>query len=207
MTGIVYRGICIIIVCITLPVAAIVALLVLIFSGSPVIFRQQRVGKDGKVFTMYKFRTMVVGAEQMKKSLRPPNESKGPTFKIYNDPRFTAIGKYLSHMGLDEIPQLMNVLRGDMSFIGPRPLPVAEERKLQSWMKKREIIRPGIVSPAILTGRYHADFEAWMKSDVEYAAAKNWVTDVPLIGKSVVFLTRLVCRELWGIARGSVVAV
>lgn len=192
---------------VTLPLQWGIALAILVSSGWPIIFSQQRVGKNGNIFTMYKFRTMIVDAEKMKHTLQLPNESSGPTFKIKNDPRFTTIGRFLSHTGLDELPQLVNVMRGDMAFIGPRPLPVDEARKLQPWMKKRETVRPGIISPAILTGRYHADFIAWMKSDVEYAKTKNWVTDVPLIMKSFAFLTQLVIRELWGLAGRSMTAV
>jgi lipopolysaccharide/colanic/teichoic acid biosynthesis glycosyltransferase len=198
--GIIYKGVLTIIVCVTAPIAAIVAFLVWISSGFPVIFSQQRVGKNGKIFTIYKFRTMVVGAEKMKRTLRLPNESSGPTFKIKNDPRFTVVGRFLSHTGLDELPQLVNVMRGDMAFIGPRPLPLAEEKKLKPWMKQRETILPGIISPAILTGRYHENFMAWMKSDVSYAKTKNWTTDLPLIIRSILFLFRLVFRELWGLA-------
>jgi len=124
------------------------------------------------------------------------NESSGPTFKIHNDPRFTRIGKFLSHTGLDELPQVFNVLHGDMALIGPRPLPVSEAEKLKPWMQARERVLPGIISPAILTGGYHKNFIAWMKSDVAYAKEKNVYTDMVLLIRMIPFLFGLVWREI-----------
>ena len=180
----------------TFPLGILIAVCLVLINGLPILFRQKRVGKDGKIFTMYKFRTMRLGAVREQKNLKEINESVGPTFKIRDDPRFTSIGKFLSHTGLDELPQLWNVLRGEMALIGPRPLPVAEEKKLKSWMKKRHSVLPGIISPAILTGSYHSNFDAWMKSDVSYALKKNIISDIKLFFQAVALLFRLFAREL-----------
>jgi lipopolysaccharide/colanic/teichoic acid biosynthesis glycosyltransferase len=178
------------------PLLVLIAVSIMLVDGWPVLFVQERVGKDGKSFWLYKFRTMVRDAESMKRKFGPSNESDGPVFKIHNDPRFTAIGKILSHIGLDELPQLVNIIIGDMVFIGPRPLPIPESKKLMSWMHIRENVLPGIISPAILSGNYHKDFAGWMKKDVEYAQTKSYSTDILLIVPIVLFLIKLVYREL-----------
>lgn len=178
------------------PLVLFVGILIAATSGFPILFCQKRVGKNGKPFSMYKFRTMRVGAEREQKNLLSRNEAFGPVFKIRNDPRFTDIGTFLAHTGLDEIPQLYNVLRGDMALFGPRPLPVSEAAKLKPWQKKRHAIKPGIISPAILSGRYHEDFDAWMKNDVRYTEEKSIGHDLRLAGRTVKFLLRLLFREI-----------
>lgn len=180
---------------VSFPLQIVIALCVLIGSGWPIFYRQKRVGRNEKIFTLYKFRTMRHDAEMIKPSLARLNESKGPVFKIHNDPRFTSVGKWLSHTGLDELPQLWNVLHGDMALFGPRPLPIEEEKKLKPWMRVRHNVLPGIISPAILSGRYHEDFVAWMKSDVWYAKHKTTQGDLMLLGRSVIFLIRLFLLE------------
>ena len=180
----------------TLPLQLVIGFCIIITSGFPIFFFQQRIGKNGVPFTMYKFRTMVLKAEQEKFAYIRLNESQGPAFKIHNDPRFTRIGKFLSHTGLDELPQLMNVLEGHMTLIGPRPLPVAEAKKLKKWMKAREKMRPGIISPAILTGKYHENFDAWMKSDISYVNQKDPFRDVRLFLQSFPFLAKLFLRSI-----------
>jgi lipopolysaccharide/colanic/teichoic acid biosynthesis glycosyltransferase len=180
----------------SLPLQGAIMLVILLLDGTPVLFRQRRVGKDGKPFIMYKFRTMVNGAEKKQPMYVRLNESQGPAFKIHDDPRFTKVGKFLSHTGLDELPQLINVLEGTMSLIGPRPLPVSEAKKLKKWMKAREQMRPGIISPAILTGKYHENFDAWMKSDVSYVNQKDPFRDIRLFLKSFPFLAKLFLRSL-----------
>jgi len=120
----------------SLPLQLIIALLLVILSGWPILFFQKRVGKDGKIFIMYKFRTMNVGSEEQQKKLQKLNEADGPAFKIHDDPRFTKIGKFLAHTALDELPQLINVIKGEMSFVGPRPLPVEEAKKVPKKYEK-----------------------------------------------------------------------
>jgi len=189
-------GLIFIILC--LPVFVLIGALIVVFDGFPFLFVQQRIGRFGLPFFIYKFRTMRNGAEKEKRRLLRKNESDGPVFKIHNDPRFTGIGKFLSHTGLDELPQLYNIFRGEMAFIGPRPLPVSEEKKLQPWMRARHAILPGLISPAILTGKYHQNFARWMKSDVTYAKRKSVKKDARLAYRFAVFILRLLWKELSG---------
>lgn len=186
------------IIALLLPLYIVVGALIVCGSGFPIIFRQKRIGLHGKVFVMYKFRTMVHRADAQQSAYSSENESSGPTFKIHNDPRFTRIGRVLSHTGVDELPQLFNVLRGEMALIGPRPLPVPEARKLKPWMRVRENVLPGIISPAILTGTYHKDFTAWMRRDVLYVQTKNLMGDIALFFRSFSFLGRLFIRSILG---------
>lgn len=136
------------------------------------------------------------GAEKEQKTLVPQNEANGPVFKIFNDPRHTVIGKILAHTGLDELPQLYNVLRGDMALFGPRPLPVSEEAKLKVWQKKRHAIKPGIISPWVLNGYHTQPFDVWIKSDIAYIKAKNWSYDAKLALRTLKLLIRLIKREI-----------
>lgn len=195
---IMYQLFVLFLVAISFPLQGIIGMLIVVSSGLPVLFLQKRIGENGKPFVMYKFRTMKAGAEKKQGSLRRHNEADGPVFKLRNDPRYTAIGKTLAHTGLDEIPQLYNVLRGDMALFGPRPLPPAEAAKLKPWQKKRHDIKPGIISPAILTGTYHQDFDAWMKSDIAYIKEKRFLYDVQLAFRTIKFLARLLVDEIVG---------
>ncbi len=191
-----YRIFIFCIVLLSLPLQILVGLLVYIFSGKPVFFLQQRIGKKNIPFTIYKFRTMQPNAETKRHLLSGKNEARGPVFKIHDDPRFTSIGKFLAHTGLDELPQLWNVLGGDMALIGPRPLPVYEFKKLASWQQKRQAILPGIISPWILNGYHRQSFDEWMKSDLQYIQQKTVVYDCILSMKSVGLLTKLFLREV-----------
>lgn len=184
-----------VLILITLPFQLVFGLLIVATSGMPILFRQKRIGKDGKPFILYKFRTMRIGAEKEQKRFFKMNEADGPVFKIHNDPRFTKIGRFLSHTGLDELPQLYNVLLGDMAFIGPRPLPVFEERRLTPKQKERESVLPGIISPWIINGHHTNTFDAWMKSDVTYVKEKSPQHDIFLLFRAVLFMVELVGRE------------
>ena len=180
----------------TLPLQLGIALCILLTSGTPALFTQKRTGKDGKPFRLYKFRTMIAGAEKMQTKYQTMNEAHGPVFKIRDDPRFTPFGKFLSRTGLDELPQLFNVLKGEMALIGPRPLPVSEARKLIVWQKERQKILPGIISPWVLDG-YHANsFVSWMKNDIAYSKQKNIFTDIVLFFQTILFIRKLLMREL-----------
>lgn len=185
----------IVLIAITLPLQLGIAALIAATSGCPVFFTQKRTGKNGKPFTLYKFRTMRQGAHALQNTLRRNNEAYGPVFKIYNDPRYTPIGKFLAHTGLDELPQLYNVLGGHMALFGPRPLPIAEAAKLTAWQKKRQRIRPGIMSPWILEGYHRMPFDVWMRHDVAYVQKKNWRYDVVLFFRTVSFMITLFLRE------------
>lgn len=194
----VYRGLIVLLFLVVSPIYVVIWVIIVLFSGTPVFFVQRRVGKGGRIFPMYKFRTMKKNAETMQWRLRARNESDGPTFKIKDDPRFTKTGKVLSRTGLDELPQLWNVLRGDMALIGPRPLPISEAKKLAPWMQQRHSIRPGIISPAILSDKYHKNFVNWMRSDVAYAKSKNVWGDTQLLFRLLPFGVKLLWRGIWG---------
>lgn len=180
----------------SLPVQLMIGISIYLTSGSPIIYRQKRIGRGNKEFTLYKFRTMVPNAEKLKFQYLAHNEAKGPIFKIHNDPRFTPVGKFLSHTGLDELPQLYNILRGDMSFIGPRPLPVQEAAKLKPWQKNRHDIKPGIISPWVLDGYHSKTFDEWMKSDIEYIKNKSILYDISLSIRTMILIIKLLLREI-----------
>ncbi len=175
---------------ITLPIYPIFFLIIKLTSKGPFIFSQQRMGKDKKTFTIYKFRTMRINAENEKDSLAPFNQSDGPTFKIYNDPRFTPIGKLLAHTALDEIPQLFNILKGDMAFVGPRPLPITEAQQIDVKYQKRFSVLPGLTSTWVISGAHKLSFNQWMKLDIEYVNKKNIWYDVKIILLTGVFIIK-----------------
>jgi len=141
-------------------------------SPGPALFCQERVGKHGRRFTMYKFRTMVEGADRMVDRVARLNEMDGPVFKIRNDPRFTSIGRFLRTTSIDELPQLFNVLKGDMSLVGPRPPIMSEVVKYQPWQRKRLAVVPGITCLWQVTGRNEIKFDEWMQLDLQYI--ENW---------------------------------
>jgi lipopolysaccharide/colanic/teichoic acid biosynthesis glycosyltransferase len=138
---------------------------------------------------------MVANADSLKVRYIKYNEASGPAFKIHNDPRFTKIGRFLSHTGLDELPQLINVFKGEMVLIGPRPLPVSEAAKLKIWQREREKVKPGIISPWILEGYHKKTFDDWMKSDVAYAKTKSISVDINLFLRVVRFMVILFVHE------------
>lgn len=155
------------------PIFLLIALGIKMSSRGSVLFTQTRVGLNGRQFTLYKFRSMVQDAEQKKHQLLAMNQMDGPVFKMTNDPRVTTFGKFLRKTSLDEFPQLMNVLKGDMSIIGPRP-PIPEEvAKYQSWQRRRLSMRPGLTCIWQVNGRNTIrDFDKWMKLDLQYI--DNW---------------------------------
>jgi exopolysaccharide biosynthesis polyprenyl glycosylphosphotransferase len=151
-----------------LPLLAALGLLVRATSPGPALFRQTRAGLRGRRFTIMKFRTMVVGAEEMRDQLAHLNEMAEPVFKLRNDPRVTLAGRFLRRTSLDELPQLWNVLTGDMSLVGPRPLPVYEASRIKGAQRRRFAMRPGITGLWQVRGRNTLDFEEWMRLDLEY---------------------------------------
>lgn len=178
------------------PILVVLSFLILFFSGWPIIYVQERVGKGGKTFKMYKFRTMRVGAEKEQGKYRSLNEADGPVFKIKNDPRLTKIGKVLCRSGLDELPQLFNIVKGEMALVGPRPLPINEAGMIDKKYRLRESVLPGIISVWVVNGHHQMRFEDWMKSDVEYAKNKNLKSDAMLIMKGAALLLKLTFREV-----------
>lgn len=173
--------------------------LIKISSPGPTILKLKRVGKNGKIFTFYKFRTMVKNAEKLKEKIAHLNEADGPVFKIRNDPRFTKLGKFLSHTGLDEIAQLVNILKGEMSFVGPRPLPVQEEIQItKKWQKKRRRVKPGIACSWLLKGAHSLSFSQWMKLDLEDMEKSSFLYDLKILSQTILLGLRLVKRQLKG---------
>jgi exopolysaccharide biosynthesis polyprenyl glycosylphosphotransferase len=151
------------------PVLLITAVLVKLMSPGPVLFFQKRLGLNKRRFSIYKFRTMVPDAEKRMKEIEHLNEVSGPVFKIKNDPRITPLGKFLRRTSIDELPQLFNVLKGDMSLVGPRPLPVRDyEGFSEDWQRRRFSVRPGITCLWQVGGRNSIAFEKWMALDLQY---------------------------------------
>lgn len=168
-----FVGASVLLIALSLPLA-LVALAIKVSSPGPVLFRQQRAGLNGRPFTMLKFRSMASDAEQRKSELEALNEMTGPVFKVTNDPRITAIGRWLRKYSVDELPQLINVWRGEMSLVGPRPLPVDEVRRFDDPAHRRRLsVRPGLTCLWQISGRNNLrDFQEWVRLDLEYI--DNW---------------------------------
>lgn len=169
-----YKFCIVLLIIVTLPIYIVISISILLTTGFPVFFLQKRIGKGGKEFTIFKFRTMILNAHDLQSDLIHLNEAHGPVFKITEDPRFTKVGRFINHTGLDELPQLWNVFFGTMALIGPRPLPTSEAKKLKQWQKAREKILPGIISPWVLEGYHSTPFNEWMKSDIAYVEKKSF---------------------------------
>ena len=175
------------------PVFIGVALIIKLTSKGPAFFKQKRVGVRGRQFYIYKFRTMVQDAEELKKKLMAANESDGPTFKIKRDPRITPIGRFLRATSIDELPQLLNVLKGEMSLIGPRPPLPEEVEQYERWQLRRLSVKPGITCTwQIVPNRNDVVFEKWMKLDIQYIENWSLKSDIALFFKTIrsVFTSR-----------------
>lgn len=168
-----------------LPLMAATALAIRLGSPGPVIFAQQRTGRGGRRFTMYKFRTMDPDAEAQKQQLMQLNEQDGPAFKITHDPRITPLGRFLRKTSIDELPQLWNVLRGEMSLVGPRPLPCGEQDQCHGWYRRRLEVTPGLTCIWQANGGLGVTFHEWMRMDARYAKARTVLHDVQLIARTV----------------------
>ena len=167
------------------PLMGIVSLAIKVGSPGSVIFRQMRAGLGGRSFWLYKFRTMVVGAETKKKDLMELNEQDGPAFKIKNDPRVTRVGSFLRKTSIDELPQLWNVLKGDMSLVGPRPLPVEESAECNPWQRKRLEITPGITCIWQVRGRSKVTFAEWCRMDIQYVREGRLFHDIKILAQTL----------------------
>ncbi|MHC4943844.1 MAG: sugar transferase [Planctomycetota bacterium] len=172
------------------PVMLLAALAIKITSPGPVIFRQQRVGKGGRPFTFYKFRSMVADAESQRDDLIEQNEQDGPIFKIRNDPRITPVGRLMRRTSIDELPQLWNVLKGDMSLVGPRPPTVDEVPKYHSWQRRRLDLTGGLTGLWQVSGRSNVGFEEWMRMDLNYIREKSFLLDLKLLLKTPIEVLR-----------------
>jgi len=167
-----------------LPMISVVAVAIRV-TGRNVLFRQTRCGLNGRRFTLYKFRTMVADAEERLSELQHLNEMDGPVFKSRNDPRVTRLGRFLRKFSLDELPQLWNVLRGDMSLVGPRP-PIPEEvARYERWQRRRLSMKPGLTCLWQVNGRNELDFSSWMELDLEYIDSWSLQLDLKILLKTI----------------------
>jgi lipopolysaccharide/colanic/teichoic acid biosynthesis glycosyltransferase len=175
-----------------LPAMALIAVAILVSSGRPVLFAQERVGKDGRRFTCWKYRTMVQGAEAVRADLAQFNEAPFPAFKLSRDPRVTRVGYFLRLASIDELPQLWNILRGDMSLVGPRPPLPAEVAHYGAFAMQRLAVRPGLTCIWQIESRRGSamTFEEWIQSDLDYI--RGW---------SLLFDLQLLVRTLGAVAR------
>jgi len=167
------------------PILLLVALAILVTMGRPVLFIQARAGLNGRTFRMYKFRTMVVDAEAKQSALAAQNEMTGPVFKVTADPRVTRLGAFLRKTSLDELPQLFNVFLGQMSLVGPRPLPIKEQQQIRGWHRRRLSMKPGITGVWQISGRSNIDFERWMELDRKYIDDWSMRLDLAILAKTV----------------------
>lgn len=166
------------------PILISVAIIVKTSSKGPVIFSQKRVGQCGHLFKLYKFRTMVQNSESLKASLKTLNEQSGPVFKIKKDPRITNVGGFLRKYSIDELPQLFNILLGDMSLVGPRPPLPEEVAQYKIWQTRRLATKPGLTCIWQVSGRSQVQFEDWVRMDLRYIDTKNIWLDIILILKT-----------------------
>ena len=167
------------------PVFLMIAVAIRLEDGGSVFFKQERVGLNGSRFTILKFRTMVANAEALKVSLLGQNEQTGPVFKIRKDPRVTRIGRFLRKTSFDELPQFFNVLRGDMSVVGPRPPIPSEVEEYKLWQKRRLTVKPGITCTWQISGRNDIPFEDWVKLDLEYIDNWSLTRDTIIVLKTI----------------------
>ena len=176
---------------VVLPLGLFTALAIRLDSPGPVIFRQTRVGKWGKLFVCYKFRSMAIDAEERKQALLLANEADGPIFKIQNDPRMTRVGRLIRKASIDELPQLINILKGDMSFVGPRP-PLPSEVSLYEYEQRRRLNAvPGLTGLQQVSGRSDLPFERWVELDLQYINEQS-------LGKDVVILLKTIPTVIFG---------
>lgn len=167
------------------PLMLLTDIVIKLTSKGPVIFAQKRCGFLGHTFTMYKFRSMSDGAERMQEALLSRNEMHGPVFKMKNDPRVTWIGNFLRRSSIDELPQLLNVLKGEMSLVGPRPPLPNEVAQYAPWQRMRLLVKPGITCIWQVSGRSNADFDTWMEMDLYYIWNWSLWLDIRLLLKTV----------------------
>jgi exopolysaccharide biosynthesis polyprenyl glycosylphosphotransferase len=170
------------------PVLLVVSILIKLESKGKILFSQKRVGLNGKEFKIYKFRSMVENAEDLKKNLEEKNEMSGPMFKIKSDPRITKIGRFIRKTSIDELPQLLNVLKGDMSLVGPRPSLPKEVESFEPWMLKRLEVKPGLTCYWQVSGRNSIGFNQWMELDIKYVNEMSIWVDIKLIFKTFLVL-------------------
>lgn len=169
----------------SLPILAVAAAAVKLTSQGPAFFRQEREGHGGRRFHMWKLRTMQVDAEAQKHELRKYSQQDGPAFKMKRDPRTTAVGRFLRWSSMDELPQFWNVIKGDMSLVGPRPLPTEESHACEGWQRRRLQVRPGMTCTWQVCERGNVTFDEWVRMDLRYAKKRNLFEDIKLLAMTL----------------------
>lgn len=167
------------------PVLIAIAVTIALVDGGPVLFRQVRIGRNGRPFEMWKFRTMTCDAEERLVSLTPRNEVTGPGFKLTDDPRLTRTGRFLRRASLDELPQLWNVLTGEMSLVGPRPALPAEVAAYAPWQRRRLAVRPGLTGLWQVSARNDPDVERWVRLDLAYIDDWSLGLDMAILARTI----------------------
>jgi exopolysaccharide biosynthesis polyprenyl glycosylphosphotransferase len=173
-----------------LPVLLVIAILVKLTSPGPIIYKQQRVGRGGRLFTFYKFRSMYRDADRRLQEVLDKNEKSGPIFKMKNDPRVTPVGRFLRKYSLDELPQLFNVLKGDMSLVGPRPPLPREVEQYNDRALQRLSVLPGITCLWQICGRSDTTFEEWLELDALYVENMSFWLDLKILMKTPLSVIR-----------------
>jgi exopolysaccharide biosynthesis polyprenyl glycosylphosphotransferase len=168
-----------------LPVLPLIAIMIRLDSPGPVLFRQTRIGLRGRPFTCFKFRSMVAEAEAIQDRVASMNETEGPIFKIQDDPRVTTVGRFLRRSSLDEILQVLNVLLGEMSLVGPRPPLPHEVERYEPWQRARLEVKPGITCLWQIAGRSHIGFDEWMKLDLAYIERRSFLLDLKILFRTL----------------------
>ena len=175
----------------TLPIMLLAAVMMKLDSPGPILFAQKRIGYNKRIFRCYKFRTMVMDAEKLQAGLESRNEMDGPVFKIKDDPRITKVGKWLRKFSIDELPQFFNVIRGEMSLVGPRPLPMRDfENFEEDWLHRRCSVLPGLTCTWQINGRSNIGFEKWIKLDMQYIDNWNLYEDLKILIKTIPVIIR-----------------
>ena len=174
-----------VLVVVTAPIVLLAAALVWLTSRGPVVFKQQRGGLHGKPFIMYKFRTMYEGAQDDRQFLQQKNEKDGPVFKIADDPRLTLVGKFLRRSSIDELPQLFNVLAGQMSLVGPRPMWFPEAQQVTGPAKLRTAVKPGLTCLWQISGRSELSYDEWISLDRYYVLNRSLLLDLLIIIQTI----------------------
>ena len=167
------------------PLFLIISIAIYIDDPGPVLFFQDRDGLNNKVFKMWKFRSMYKNAHELRFELDDQNEFDGPAFKIMDDPRVTKVGKFLRRSSMDELPQLVNILRGDMSVVGPRPIATYETANMTDEQRQRTIVKPGLICYWQVSGRSNLSFDEWMEMDFQYIEDEGLWTDIKIIFKAI----------------------
>ena len=167
------------------PIVLLAALAVKLTSRGPAFYKSTRLGKDGRPFTFYKLRSMYVGADAERARLMHLNEVDGPVFKLRRDPRVTRVGQWLRSSSVDELPQLLNVLKGDMSLVGPRPPLPEEADRCEAWQRRRLDVKPGITCLWQVSGRSRLSFDEWMRLDLEYIRRQSLATDLWILLRTI----------------------